>query len=70
VVTGIEPKTSGLLDQRRIRSDNQAPSGIIENKKSQNLFFATSQYFHYTTYIPRVKVKILGIYAFSLVRGT
>jgi len=25
VVTGIEPTTSGLLDQRRSRSDNQAP---------------------------------------------
>jgi len=25
VVTGIEPTTSGLLDQRRNRSDNQAP---------------------------------------------
>jgi len=27
VVTGIEPTTSGLLDQRRIRPDNQAPGG-------------------------------------------
>jgi len=25
MVTGIEPTTSGLLDQRRSRSDNQAP---------------------------------------------
>jgi len=25
VVTGIEPTTSGLLDQRRSRSNNQAP---------------------------------------------
>jgi len=25
VVTGIEPTSSGLLDQRRSRSDNQAP---------------------------------------------
>jgi len=25
VVTGIEPTTSGLLDQRRSHSDNQAP---------------------------------------------
>jgi len=28
VVTGIKPTTSGLLDQRRSRSDNQAPSSI------------------------------------------
>jgi len=27
VVTGVEPTTSGLLDQRRSRSDNQAPQG-------------------------------------------
>jgi len=26
VVTGIETTTSGLLDQRRSRSDNQAPT--------------------------------------------
>jgi len=26
VVTGIEPSTSGWLDQRRSRSDNQAPN--------------------------------------------
>jgi len=25
VVTGLEPTTSGLLDQRRSRSDNQVP---------------------------------------------
>jgi len=25
---GIEPTTSGLLDQRRSRSDNQAPSEV------------------------------------------
>jgi len=28
VVTGIEPTTSGLLDQRRSRSDNQAPAAV------------------------------------------
>jgi len=28
MVTGIEPTTSGLLDQRRSRSDNQAPLKI------------------------------------------
>jgi len=26
MATGIEPTTSGLLDQRRSRLDNQAPS--------------------------------------------
>jgi len=29
MVTGIEPTTSSLLDQRRSRSDNQAPWAII-----------------------------------------
>jgi len=28
VVTGIEPTMSGLLDQRRSRSNNQAPSEL------------------------------------------
>jgi len=29
VVTGIEPTTSGLLDQRRSRSDNHAPPVLV-----------------------------------------
>jgi len=29
VLTGIEPTTSGLLDQRRSRSDNQAPKSVV-----------------------------------------
>jgi len=33
-VTGIEPATSGLLDQCRSRSDNQAPDFTYLHKDS------------------------------------
>jgi len=36
-VTGIEPTTSGLLDQRRSRSDHQAPSMLIYLEGSSDM---------------------------------
>jgi len=38
VVTGIEPTASALLDQRRSRSDNQAPfEGLTINDLRKNV---------------------------------
>jgi len=59
VVTGIKPTTSGLLDQRRSRSDNQAPLVVMssspdwsENFPQATLPFDRSYVFYNEPYIP------------------
>jgi len=37
MVTGIQPTTSGLLDQRRSCSDNQAPYRLLDSAHLDDL---------------------------------
>jgi len=51
VVTGIEPTTSGLLDQQRRRSDNHFPSpGTYVPIRTQKGLKKTKKIMYYCTY--------------------